>query len=438
MVDTNIYIDNFRGFRNTTIPIRDVNFFVGENSTGKTSILSLIYLLSEPFFWLKQSFTSEYVDFKSFDDIVNKNSKNRKYFRIGIFVNEFDKRKNSSKTYATLLRFKNENDVPRLSEYNYLSFDHDVKIIFKNEDIYYRIKQIDSKSRLESKPKDFLDVWIKEEYDEKEFKKFGIKINASNLPVIFLKDLINLEILNKKSRKNLNISDYIPKLTDQMAWIAPIRTKPQNIYEAYNRGFSPEGEHIPNLLSKLYKSKNNDPNAKKIFESIESFGKLSGLFESIEVRNFGEDKNSPFELSIILDGKSYKISNVGYGISQTLPIISEVLFRNTNSWFAIQQPEVHLHPKAQASLGEFFFFESLNNEKKFIIETHSDFIIDRFRTNIRKNLNNICAQIVFFERGNEGNQIHLIDIDKKGQYSEEQPKSFKDFFIKEELLNLGF
>ncbi len=33
-----LYIDNFRGFRITCIPIKDVNFFVGENSTGKTSV----------------------------------------------------------------------------------------------------------------------------------------------------------------------------------------------------------------------------------------------------------------------------------------------------------------------------------------------------------------------------------------------------------------
>ena len=51
-----IFVDNFRGFRDTCIPITDVNFLVGENSTGKTSILGLLKLLAGPrFFSIKPS-----------------------------------------------------------------------------------------------------------------------------------------------------------------------------------------------------------------------------------------------------------------------------------------------------------------------------------------------------------------------------------------------
>ena len=39
---TSIYLHNFRGFNNTHIDLQDINFFVGENSTGKTSILKII------------------------------------------------------------------------------------------------------------------------------------------------------------------------------------------------------------------------------------------------------------------------------------------------------------------------------------------------------------------------------------------------------------
>ncbi len=51
-----LYIDNFRGFDDTYIPLKEVNFFVGENSTGKTSILSLINLLYDYSFWLRPDF----------------------------------------------------------------------------------------------------------------------------------------------------------------------------------------------------------------------------------------------------------------------------------------------------------------------------------------------------------------------------------------------
>ena len=45
-MQTYVYIDNFRGFVDAVVPIRQVNFLVGENSTGKTSFLELIEALS--------------------------------------------------------------------------------------------------------------------------------------------------------------------------------------------------------------------------------------------------------------------------------------------------------------------------------------------------------------------------------------------------------
>ena len=70
-----LYVDNYRGFTDTYIQIDDVNFFVGENSTGKTSILSLINLLSKFRFWTSQEFNIDDVQLGTFKDIVSVKSK---------------------------------------------------------------------------------------------------------------------------------------------------------------------------------------------------------------------------------------------------------------------------------------------------------------------------------------------------------------------------
>ena len=54
-----LYFDNFRGFNKTFLPLKNVNFFVGENSSGKTSVLKLIKILSDHRFWFSQEFNSE-------------------------------------------------------------------------------------------------------------------------------------------------------------------------------------------------------------------------------------------------------------------------------------------------------------------------------------------------------------------------------------------
>ncbi len=51
-----LFVDNFRGFTDAYIPITDVNFLVGENSAGKTSILGLIRLFSKPDFMMGRDF----------------------------------------------------------------------------------------------------------------------------------------------------------------------------------------------------------------------------------------------------------------------------------------------------------------------------------------------------------------------------------------------
>ena len=64
-----LFVDNFRGFSDTCIPITDVNFLVGENSTGKTSVLGLLKLFSGPGFLMGRDFSDEHVSFGHFADI---------------------------------------------------------------------------------------------------------------------------------------------------------------------------------------------------------------------------------------------------------------------------------------------------------------------------------------------------------------------------------
>ena len=73
---------------------------------------------------------------------------------------------------------------------------------------------------------------------------------------------------------------------------------------------------------------------------------------------------------------------MGYGISQALPIITELFRKDGPSKLLLQQPEVHLHPSAQAALGS-LFCRTAGRGRQVIVETHSDHLIDRVRMDIR-------------------------------------------------------
>src|SRR6266700_2651669 len=91
-----LFVDNFRGFTDTCIPIADVNFLVGENSTGKSSLLGLIKLFSGPGFLMGQDFSDDVVGFGHFLDVVSANSTDQTYFRIG-FTSDLTERKDNRK-----------------------------------------------------------------------------------------------------------------------------------------------------------------------------------------------------------------------------------------------------------------------------------------------------------------------------------------------------
>jgi predicted ATPase len=114
-----------------------------------------------------------------------------------------------------------------------------------------------------------------------------------------------------------------------------------------------------------------------------------------------------------------------------------MLSANKGQTISIQQPEVHLHPKAQAALGDLMHFLVVTESHRYIVETHSDYLIDRFRLKIKKEGKPADAQVVFFNRTKNGNRAESLEIGTDGQYPDSQPKAFREFFINEAISIMG-
>ena len=433
-----LYVNNFRGFKDTYIPLKDVNFLVGENSTGKTSILSLIKLLSDPEFWFTFDFSTNDVDLGYFKEIVSQNNDGIKSFEVGFFKENVEESGDETDFKFIYLSFKNQNGMPLISELNYIHKNQDIRVVLTNNKLKYKAIPINTDATVQSTPISFFMSWIDSINVSKKTGFSQIKDKMAEVrpkSMFFIQSMIEEQINPRNQDNDYGIS--IPTFIDGLNWTGPIRAKPKRIYENYNIHYSPEGEHAPHILKSILNSK-KDKRKEMILKYIEPFGQNSNLFQKITPKSYGKDRMAPYELNITLSNQDFKISNVGYGVSQVLPIMTDLVARVDDSWFSIQQPEVHLHPKAQAALGELIFDIHLADNKKFIIETHSEYLINRFRIKLSKNKkDNIQSQILFFERCDTGNNIHIIEIQTDGNYTEDQPASFSDFFINEELGLLG-
>lgn len=428
-----IYLDNYRGFSNEFIPLQSVNFLVGENSTGKTSFLSALKILGSTRFWLRPSFDDPDLSFSTFSEIISKKSKNKKHFTLGFYDSKDDSEDGPEDDQKIpnlrLITFKNEEGLPVVYKYSFLSPIGLISAIISDGALRYKVQDCKNSSaeqlikkcmaeHSKSKPSGY------KELTKKEFPRQLFFFNAYQFIVA---DMTGKDLLKDKKKIRFEIEIDAP----ECRWIAPIRAKPEKIYLSQSSDYSSEGDHVPIILNKML-GKSGEKTDSKMLRAINEFGKNSGLFDAVRVKRFGKESSSPFQVNIDVGGSELLVSNVGYGVSQVLPIILESRRRSGDKYIAIQQPEVHLHPKAQASLGEYIYDSKKLTGNNFVIETHSDYLIDRFRliTNKKGSLN---SQVLFFARTDHGNKVYSININPDGSYSENQPSQFREFFLNEEL-----
>ena len=124
----------------------------------------------------------------------------------------------------------------------------------------------------------------------------------------------------------------------------------------------------------------------------------------------------------------HDLTQVGVGVSQVLPILVMCLLAEPGSTLVFEQPELHLHPKVQTLLGDFFLSMALCG-KQCIVETHSEYLIDRLRFRIASANNeqelNSKAKIYFVEQTSEGSSFQEVVINEYGAISN-WPQGFFD------------
>lgn len=219
--------------------------------------------------------------------------------------------------------------------------------------------------------------------------------------------------------------------TSRPVAIAPVRTRPQRTYNPISETPLPEGEHVPMVLAKTYFE--NKVRWESLKAALDEFGSESGLFSRLEIKPLGRHESDPFQIRVKIEGPPTNLVDVGYGISQVLPILVESLVADRGNLYLIQQPEVHLHPRAQAALGSFLVRLAATQSKRFVIETHSDYLIDRIRMDVRDKteIKPEDVSILFFERTGIEVTVRPIQIDKDGNLIG-VPGDYRRFFLEEE------
>lgn len=290
-----------------------------------------------------------------------------------------------------------------------------------------------------------------------EIEEQYVNINGINLMRLTSKkttsDFLNLELLTKHSdnfqgslkydalKLKLNSDNLISKQiafffneaynivaesfdSKNINYVSPLRAHPQRYYllDEANINTSLNTQSGTSLAEILKKNVN-------VSQKVNAWFKKFGL--KVTVKEF---KDIIHNIKIHQNDLDLDITDVGFGISQVLPILVQGFISNNKSLILIEQPEIHLHPKMQADLAD-LFIDILNTsldkkgkiKKSLLIETHSEYLLKRLRRRISEGkLSSKDIAIYFIEPRDKDNKdsaiIKSVQISKDGSF--DWPKDF--------------
>lgn len=403
--------------------MKPLTVLVGENSSGKSTFLALARLTSDlltrP---LNLNFNEAPFSLGSFEQIISRRRGPKGRFETfklgGTFLSKGQK-------VEILSEFTRVSGQPLLSKWE--ASISGARLVFKR-----------------GEPKSEVIVEAEGASEKAEFSTqegFTLPFPMPLMWYVVLKNEIKKSQSKKLKAALSDLETFFFKLGDSRFQsgrpfiFAPVRSKPHRTYDPIREAEGAEGAHAYMVLAELSA---HEKNWQRIRSRMLEFGQQSGLFKDVSVRTLGKKGMGPFQIRIKVSKGAFNLVDVGYGVSQILPILLDIIRSDKGAVFGLQQPEVHLHPKAQAAFASFLCEFIKQDKKRFIVETHSDSIIDRIRLEVRKrkHITHEDVQILYFERMDGTIIVHPIDLDRNGNLVN-PPETYRQFFLEEDRQMLG-
>lgn len=452
MIDE-VTLKNFRCFRERqTVPLAQLTLLVGENSTGKTSFLALLRSLQQLAYYAHvPTFKDPPYDLGNFDEIAyNPRGAVKKAhgFEAGF-------RAQSYRTLTGELIEQPHRFHARFGRSGAFALPTLRRLSFGNASV--ESSRRNTNAKLEhvtmTTPRgkwSTLNVYPPEHGGDRDAFLFATQIVLGRHDAgTTAGEPLGLTPINNSPDLSDGDKDLLRQITQlgmgtmiPAAFAgAPMRSQPRRTYDPAPPTPDTEGSYVPLYLNDL---RVRDHEAwKELRSQLQEFGDKAQLFDDLSLESFGDSSSNPFQLQVRTPNTTgvspYRnILDVGYGVSQVLPVATELLRSGRSDLYLLQQPEVHLHPSAQAALGT-LLCQVAAAGRQLIVETHSDHLIDRVRMDVRDGTTNLKPEdvsLLYFERTGLDVCIHPIRFDKLGNVLD-APPGYRQFFLEEVNRSLG-
>jgi len=426
-----VTIGNFKCFQaENEIELGKLTLLTGANSSGKSSIIySILGAIQSGEFPFQFSTNGKYVNMGDFREVVHNHNRKEK-IKLGF---EFE---GGVLSKANTIWGEDEiNYQPKLAE-----------LIIETSYFNLTIKEKGKKYIID--------------FDYFPEKLPFIKDNATRIRDFILeagyldKNITNdstlIELLTtNKSVKEL-VLDTIPYLDNKLGSDAElvrlfeIAVLEFNDYDTYinfisSSRLAPDRTYLEQTKTKLKVYHNGEGYLDQIInwesKDKEKLKELVTILKNLNLLHSIKSKRldgGRFEIAVQTKegGVETSLSDVGFGISQFLPIIVADLQLPNASTLFIAQPEIHLHPSVQSSFGDYLMTQIKTKDKNYVIETHSEYLLNKIRLGIVKgDIKEEDVKILFVDNEGKDNIIHKIQFTKQGQILNAPDNFFKTYMM---------
>lgn len=435
---TSLRCQNFRCFYDTgTLELAPITLLVGENNSGKSSIIQALHLPAltlqseDPGVCLK--LLHQDYDYGSFRDLVFQHDEN-KAVTLSYGINTDVTRMSGKKLRSVKMKATLQLTYGYLARRKEICLDQFDIIDSRGERLSIREhRYTNSKKafiRKYEKESTYLARLLKREgffyiprYDPfSSLARMQRKYGETRARGVFTDLAENFELISKftSSFRKINL-------------LGPVRVPPRRTYlssgELSDR-IGPKGELALQNYAALFK-RGRKEDFRKVKSINEAFHQL-GFIKRFDIKRivgiyyefWTQHKDSMLDANL---------ADTGFGASQVLPVIISLYTSPPGCTLLFEQPEIHLHPAAQAELGA-VFAKACTPENRIVIETHSENLILRIQTEVAKgNLKPEDVRFYYIKPDLEGHQVIPIPLDKKGNFLAEWPKGFFEENYQESL-----
>lgn len=214
------------------------------------------------------------------------------------------------------------------------------------------------------------------------------------------------------------LSHQFDELMSSISYVGPLRDRPRRRYQW--QGSSPTfvGPRGESTVAAILAARRQSRTIKTrgFEENLGYWLKRMGLIEQFAVVEIGSRTNL-YELRVSAAGiaTSVSITDVGFGISQVLPVLVQVFYAAPGTPVILEQPEIHLHPVAQSALGDVLLGAVKDNGTQLIVETHSEHLLHRIQRRIaEEGISKDDVALYFIEAVDGRSEIHELKVDEYG------------------------